>query len=229
MTTGSMIPHPARPARRRSVLLPLLLLPGLLVGCQAPTQETSTSTSSQMSQGSQVTTSETSTPQDSASEASTAHTSTDASAHAGHDMASAATASASAAAEADSAGALPLEVKAATVTAVPPGLTDTAAYITLHNPTDADIVLVGAATPAAGHAMLMQTVTTDASGTSMSGMVEVPSLTVPAGGELSMSSAGDHVMLMGLTGALKEGSSLPLTLEAEDGRTLNLSAEVQRP
>lgn len=115
------------------------------------------------------------------------------------------------------------------MTAVPPSLSDTAAYVTLSNPGAEDIVLVGASTPAAGHAMLMETVTTDAGGTSMSGMVEVPSLTVPAGGELRMDSAGDHVMLMGLTQPLEEGSEIPLTLQAQDGRTLELNVAVARP
>ncbi|MDO4262674.1 MAG: copper chaperone PCu(A)C [Deinococcus sp.] len=212
MTTGPMTPHFTWLSRRRGALLPLLLLPGLLVGCQTPAQETATSTAAQSSQASQAATSE---------------ASAGSSAHAGHDMASQATASAPVIA--GSAGALPLEVASATVTAVPPSLGDTAAYLTLRNPTDEDIVLVGASTPAAGHAMLMQTMTSADSGTSMSGMVEVPSLTVPAGGELKMASGGDHVMLMGLTQPLEEGREVALTLQAQDGRTLDLRAAVQRP
>ncbi|GHG02195.1 hypothetical protein GCM10017783_13080 [Deinococcus piscis] len=147
-------------------------------------------------------------------------------------MASAAPASGagvSGAATAESAQPLALEVRAAGVTAVPPSMHETAAYVTLHNPGEQDIVLVGASTPAAEHTMLMETVITDASGTSMSGMVEVQSLTVPAGGELAMASGGDHIMLMGLTQPLEEGQEMALTLQAQDGRTLELNAVVERP
>lgn len=125
--------------------------------------------------------------------------------------------------------ALPLEVVSASVTAVPPSLTDTAAYVTLRNLGKEDVVLVGASSPAVSHVMLMQTVNSGENGASMSGMVEVPSLTVPAGGELTMASGGNHLMLMGLTQPLKEGESIPFTLEAESGGTLEVSAEVARP
>lgn len=128
-----------------------------------------------------------------------------------------------------STGVLPLEAGTATVTAVPPSMKETAAYVTLTNPTDSDIVLVSAASPAAGHVMLMRTETTAADGASSSGMVETPSLTVPAGGELVLASGGDHLMLMDLTGPLEEGQTVDLTVVADDGRTLDLSAEVRRP
>lgn len=124
---------------------------------------------------------------------------------------------------------LPLQVVSAGVTAVPPSLTDTVAYVTLRNTGSEDVVLTGATTPAAAHVMLMQTVATNSGGASMSGMVEVPSLTVPAGGQLQMGSAGDHLMLMGLNEPLNEGASIPLTLQAADGRTLEVNAEVARP
>ena len=127
------------------------------------------------------------------------------------------------------AGDLPLTVTGATVTAVPATLTDTVAYISLRNTGPDDIVISGASSPAAEHTMLMETVSSGAGTASMSGMVDVPSLTVPAGGELVMESAGNHFMLMGLKEPLKEGSEVPVTLQAADGRTLEVKAVVTRP
>ena len=133
------------------------------------------------------------------------------------------------AAVSESTGQLPLEASGATVTAVPASLTDTVAYATLRNTSASDIVLVAAASPAAEHAMLMNTISSGAGSASMSGMIEAASLTVPAGGELTLASAGDHVMLMGLKEPLQEGGTVDITLQADDGRTLELSAVVQKP
>ncbi len=214
----------------------LVLLPALLVACQSPEQQNTAASATTTTTATTTTSSaETAAPaaDDTASgtlasgSMASGGMAMDHSAHAGHAASGASTSSATASSA--STGDLPLEVQAATVRAVPPSIGDTAAYVTLHNPTDQDIVLTGAASDAAEHVMLMQTMTSDASGTSMSGMVETPQLTVPAGGELKMGPGGDHVMLMGLKEPLKEGSRLNLTLQTQDGRTLEVSAEVQRP
>lgn len=212
---------------RRSWVKLSALLPVLLVACTPPAQETASEAASSAATVSAA-------PATGAGAAeSTAEASAAATSHGEHQghagASSGPAASSEAASPADSAAELPLETANAAVTAVPPSLSDTVAYLTLRNPTEQDIVLVGAASPAAEHAMLMQTVTTGSGGASMSGMVETPSLTVPAGGELQMSSAGDHVMLMGLKEPLPEGGQVELTLRAEDGRTLTVQAEVQRP
>lgn len=119
---------------------------------------------------------------------------------------------------------LPVTVQGATVAAVPPSIKDTAAYMTLTNRSKQPIKLVGAATPLAAHPMLM--ITTRSGG--MMGMKMVPSLTIPAGGKLTLHRGGDHVMLMGLKRPLKVGETVTLTLTAEDGRTLKVSATVKK-
>lgn len=119
---------------------------------------------------------------------------------------------------------LPVTVQGATVAAVPPSIKDTAAYMTLTNSSDRPIKLVGAATPLAAHPMLM---TTTRSG-GMMGMKMVPALTIPAKGKLTLRRDGDHVMLMGLKRPLKVGETVSLTLTAEDGRTLKVSAAVKK-
>lgn len=120
---------------------------------------------------------------------------------------------------------LPLTVQGATVVAVPPGATETSVFMTLRNAGNVPVTLTGVSTPAAGHAMLMQT-RRDAQG--RTGMSAVPALTVPARGTLTLSATGDHLMLMDLTRPLKVGETVRLTLGGGAGR-LNVDAVVRRP
>ncbi|WP_102128122.1 copper chaperone PCu(A)C [Deinococcus planocerae] len=122
--------------------------------------------------------------------------------------------------------ALPLTVQGATVVAVPPGATETSAFMTLRNAGNSPVTLTGVQTPAAGHAMLMHT-RRDAQG--RTGMSAVKTLTVPARGTLRLSAAGDHLMLMDLTRPLKVGETVRLTLSAGPGRRLNVDAVVRKP
>lgn len=120
---------------------------------------------------------------------------------------------------------LPLTVLSATIVAVPPGITETSAYLTLKNAGTTAVVLMGVSSPVFGHVMLMKTTRTGA----MTGMKTVPTLTVPARGTLTMGPVGDHLMLMGLKRPLKPGEKITLTLKAKDGRMLNVAATVRKP
>lgn len=121
---------------------------------------------------------------------------------------------------------LALTVQGASVIAVPPGATETSAGMTLRNPGRTPVVLTAARSNVAGHVMLMTT-RRDAQG--RVGMSAVKSLTVPAGGQLTLKPGGDHLMLMDLKRALRPGERLPLVLTARDGRTLTVSATVRLP
>ncbi|EYB68705.1 hypothetical protein DEIPH_ctg017orf0037 [Deinococcus phoenicis] len=121
---------------------------------------------------------------------------------------------------------LTLSVQNAAVVAVPPGATETSAFLTLRNTGRAPVILTGVRTPLARHAMLMTT-RRDAQG--RTGMAMVPTLTVPAGGILNLSASGDHLMLMDLTRTPKVGETVRLTLTTRDGRTLTVNALVRKP
>lgn len=121
---------------------------------------------------------------------------------------------------------LPLKAAQARVVAVPPGITETSAFVTLSNPGAQPVVLTGVRSPLAAHAMLMQTVT-DAQG--LTGMKATSTLTVPARATLTLNSAGPHVMLMGLKRALKPGETIPVILSDRAGRTLTVRATVWKP
>jgi copper(I)-binding protein len=58
-------------------------------------------------------------------------------------------------------------------------------------------------------------------------MGPVKSVDLPAGKAVSFDPNGYHVMLMGLTGQLKEGESVPLTLTVEDAKGEKQTIEVQ--
>jgi len=119
-----------------------------------------------------------------------------------------------------------LKVQSAAVVAVPPGAAETSAWMTLRNAGQKPVVLTGARTALADHAMLMST-RRDTRG--LSGMTAVKTLTVPARGTLRLEPSGDHLMLMGLKRTLKVGETVRLTLTVQGGRALNVDAVVRRP
>lgn len=121
---------------------------------------------------------------------------------------------------------LPLTVTDGRVVAVPPGVTDTSVFATLTNTGPDDIQLSGVSSPAATGGLLMITHTDEAGLTGMSG---VDTLTVPAGGTLTLSDTGDHLMLSGLKAPLQAGERLSLTLTDTQGRALTLDLPVLKP
>ncbi len=88
-----------------------------------------------------------------------------------------------------------------------------AGYFTITNTTDTDDRLLSVTTPAAAVAKV-HTTSVDANGVMQMRDAE-DGLPVPAGGSLTLSRGGDHLMLMGLTGELKDGDLLPVTLTFE--------------
>ncbi|MVN86540.1 copper chaperone PCu(A)C [Deinococcus sp. HMF7620] len=119
-----------------------------------------------------------------------------------------------------------LSVHDARVVAVPPSVGDTSVFGTLHNAGPAPLRLVGVQTDVASHGMLMVTQTSAAG---LTGMQDTPALTVPAGGDLTLSDTGDHLMLMGLRAPLQEGQTLTLTLTDDAGGTHTFDAPVVKP
>jgi copper(I)-binding protein len=67
----------------------------------------------------------------------------------------------------------------------------------------------------------------------MSGMVmkmrPIASLDIPAGQPVTLKPGGDHVMLLGLNGPLREGQSFPLTLTFEKAGAREVTVAVEKP
>lgn len=99
-----------------------------------------------------------------------------------------------------------------------------AVFLVLTNAGGADDWLVAATAPVAERTEL-HTHLQDAEGVMR--MVEVEDgFPVPAGGSHLLARGGDHVMLLGLTGPLKDGDSFPLTLTFEKAGDVTIEVVV---
>ena len=95
-------------------------------------------------------------------------------------------------------------------------------YVEITNNGSADDALVGITTSAAGMPMLHETVVTDG----IASMPHAMSIPVPAGQNVQLAPGGYHGMLMGLTTALKEGDSFPVTLTFQNAGDVTVAVEV---
>ena len=99
----------------------------------------------------------------------------------------------------------------------------TAAYMTITNGTSADDALMSASSTAATDVSIHET-TTDSG---MTGMHMVPSIKIPAGQTVELKPGGYHIMLMGVIGDLKAGSTVELVLTFEHAGVVKVTAEVR--
>ncbi|WP_445158229.1 copper chaperone PCu(A)C [Halomonas sp. E14] len=118
----------------------------------------------------------------------------------------------------------PLAIEQAQVRAVPPGAEASAAFMVLHNPGDAEVRLVEAASPAAAALELHHHVDVDG----VMQMRRIADITIPPGGSATLAPGGLHLMLIGLTQPLVEGEPVAIELVFEDGRRQALDAPVAR-
>jgi len=125
---------------------------------------------------------------------------------------------------------LPLQAMASDITVegawvrLPPPVADTAAaYMTIRNNGDHDIEILGIETAAAKnpefHSMEMNG--------DMMAMKKMAKVIVPAHGGISFSPNGNHIMLIGLTGQLKTGEHIMMTLTTSEGEVVMVHAEVR--
>jgi copper(I)-binding protein len=105
------------------------------------------------------------------------------------------------------------------VKSAPDGMT--AAFMTLSNPTGTEQVLVSASTPVSPMVQLHEMVMTDGQ---MVMQEKKGGIVVPAGGTAVLEPGGNHIMLMGLTGPVKAGQQVPVTLTFASGLTLEVMA-----
>jgi copper(I)-binding protein len=98
-----------------------------------------------------------------------------------------------------------------------------AGYLTLENNGGADVVLTGAESPACG--MLMLHKSEDSSGMSM--MMDVPGVTIPAHGSVTLAPGGYHLMCM--APRMKIGETVNITLLFQDGSKLPAALPVYGP
>lgn len=114
-------------------------------------------------------------------------------------------------------------VEGAYVRLMPPTATRTGAFLTLKNPSEREVKLVGAATDAA---KIVELHTHVHEGGVMK-MRPVPFMAVPAKGQTVLEPGGLHIMLIDLTAPLATQTPVKLTLSFDDGSTLVVDAPVR--
>jgi copper(I)-binding protein len=104
-----------------------------------------------------------------------------------------------------------------------PGQSSSGAFMTVT--ADSDSKLLSVASPVAKDAQIHEMSMKD----DVMRMGPVDSVALPAGKAVKLDPNGYHVMLMGLTGQIKEGDQVPLTLTVENAKGEKQSVEVKAP
>lgn len=97
------------------------------------------------------------------------------------------------------------------------------AFLTIRNTGAQPDRLVSAATPLARATEIHETVRDG----DISRMRPVPGLDVPPGGHVTLQPGGAHVMMVGLSQALRPGTTIPLTLTFERAGVVQVQVAVQ--
>ena len=127
-------------------------------------------------------------------------------------------------AQAPAASAADLSIEGAYARAVPEGVRASAAYMTIANTGAEDDRLVAASASFAARVELHTHILENG----VARMREVEGgIPVPAGETVSLAPGGLHVMLMGLSGPLAEGSTAPITLVFERAGAIAVEAPVK--
>ncbi|MGL5451515.1 MAG: copper chaperone PCu(A)C [Aeromonas sp.] len=105
---------------------------------------------------------------------------------------------------------------------LPPGSPNTAAFMVLRNDADKPVKLVGATSQAAKRAELH----THLHENGVMKMRQVPSIEIPAKGQVALTPGGMHIMLFDIA-PLSELTPVPLTLTMDDGQQLVLPLPVK--
>ncbi|NMX41399.1 copper chaperone PCu(A)C [Pseudomonas veronii] len=114
-----------------------------------------------------------------------------------------------------------VQVSEAWVRATVPGQPSSGAFMTVT--ADSDSKLLRVASPVAKDVQIHEMSMKD----DVMRMGPVDSITLPAGTPVKLDPDGYHVMLMGLTGQIKEGDQVPLTLTVENARGERQTVEVK--
>ncbi len=107
----------------------------------------------------------------------------------------------------------------------PPGAQATAAFMVLKNEADKDTALVKVDNPASRITELH----THINDGGVMKMRPVKSIEIKAKGEAALKPGGFHVMMIELKAGMKDGDTVPLTLQFADGSSKKVDAKVRKP
>lgn len=116
-----------------------------------------------------------------------------------------------------------IEIKDSYVRATPPGLPNSAAFMSVLNNTNEDIAIVKAS---AKVSKVVELHTHDMKNGVMK-MYQVPKIDIKANSSTVLKPGGFHIMLIGLYKPLKVDENIELTLEFSNGLTKTITAPVK--
>ena len=126
---------------------------------------------------------------------------------------------------ASTAGAAPtLSVEDPWVKEGPPSARVLAGYMTIRNGSSQTQTIIGVSSPAFAMVEMHRTEIQDG----MARMVEQERLEVPASGQVSLEPGGYHLMLMGANRPLREGDTVEISLQPENGEPVVVQAPVRK-
>ena len=112
---------------------------------------------------------------------------------------------------------LPVKIEDGWVRAVPPSVTDSAAFMRIENTGDAPLRLTGGGCAIAGMGMLMKTTREMVQGVEVLGMGGLDFIDIPPHSEHILKPGGDHLMLMNLSSHPHPGDMVAVTLQFDPG------------
>jgi len=110
------------------------------------------------------------------------------------------------------------------IRAVPAGVNMTAGFGTLLNPGQETVQLIDFSSPSFGEVSLHRTETAGG----VSGMREVPALSIDAGSSVTLEPGGYHLMLMAPINEIQPGESITIEMHTQDGRSFRFNVPVMR-
>lgn len=116
-----------------------------------------------------------------------------------------------------------LEISNASVRKPIPGMSNTAGYMTLHNPTGKDITLVSASSELANKVEFHNHVMSEG----VMKMVKLDKVVVPAGQSLTFESGGLHLMFLGLDKQLSKKEMVSVALKSANGKAISQTFAVK--
>jgi copper(I)-binding protein len=124
-------------------------------------------------------------------------------------------------------GVLYAEVKVtdATVRLLPPGVPNTAAYFSIENSSDKNLVLIGASADFVSKAEIHNHILVD----DMMRMEQQSEVVIEPRQSVQFAPGGLHIMLFGLKQPLLDGQSVTISLQTQDGESIIITANVARP
>jgi copper(I)-binding protein len=115
-------------------------------------------------------------------------------------------------------------VNNAWVRAMPPSVTNSAAYMTINNNSSVEVVITSVSSDIAGASEIHQMSDTN----DIMRMAPIADLHIPANGKVKLKPGGFHIMLIDLKKSLKEGDVVPVTLHFKDGNSITVNAQVKQ-